>query len=186
MTKKEYLHNYYLAHKEKLNASSKIYYEEHKNEISKWQYNYTKEYRKTPMGRAILLVNNYKKHDKNHNRGECTLTPEWIVENIFSKPCVHCGETDWRKIGCNRLDNSLPHTTDNVEPCCKKCNDYLGNPPKKVYQYTLDGVFIKIWQSTKECHRNGYNGSAVSACCRNVWQKRGNIYKGYIWSYEPL
>ena len=46
----------------------------------------------------------------------------WIVENIYTKPCPHCGETDWHNLGCNRLDNSKPHTIDNVEPCCFHCN----------------------------------------------------------------
>lgn len=27
---------------------------------------------------------------------------------------------------CNRIDNSKPHTKDNVEPCCKSCNSRLG------------------------------------------------------------
>lgn len=79
-------------------------------------------YNKTPKGRAIYLLNRYKSSDKEHNRGESDLTAQWIVDNIFTKSCVHCGETDWTKIGCNRLDNSKPHTIDNVEPCCGKCN----------------------------------------------------------------
>ena len=82
-------------------------------------------YNKTPKGRAVYLLNRYKSSDKEHNRGESDLTSQWIVENIFSKPCAHCGETDWRKIGCNRLDNSKPHTMDNVEPCCGECNRKL-------------------------------------------------------------
>ena len=78
--------------------------------------------RSTPLGRASVLINNYIKHDRKQNRDECTLTPEWIVDNIFSKPCHYCGETDWTKIGCDRIDNSKPHTPDNVVPCCDKCN----------------------------------------------------------------
>lgn len=82
-------------------------------------------YNKTPKGRAVYLLNRYKSSDKEHNRGESDLTSQWIVDNIFTKSCVHCGETDWTKIGCNRLDNSKPHTIDNVEPCCGKCNRKL-------------------------------------------------------------
>ena len=82
-------------------------------------------YNKTPKGRAVYLLNRYKSSDKEHNRGESDLTSQWIVYNIFTKSCVHCGETDWTKIGCNRLDNSKPHTIDNVEPCCGKCNRKL-------------------------------------------------------------
>lgn len=53
---------------------------------------------------------------------------------------------------------------------------------KKVYQYTLDGELVKIWNSTKECGRNGFCQTRVAACCRGE-QK---TYKGYRWSYVPL
>lgn len=82
-----------------------------------------RDYRKTPKGRASCLLHGYKRSDVNNNRGECTLTVEWIINNIFSKPCHYCGETDWLKIGCDRIDNSKPHTPDNVVPCCKDCNN---------------------------------------------------------------
>ena len=55
---------------------------------------------------------------------------------------------------------------------------------KKVYQYTLDGVLVKIWNSTKECGRNGFCQTRVAACCRGEYGCK--TYKGYIWSYEPL
>lgn len=59
---------------------------------------------------------------------------------------------------------------------------------KEVYQYTLDGILVAIWKSTSECHRNGFNKTSVSYCCRNkYWGSEGkNIFKGYKWSYEPL
>lgn len=83
---------------------------------------YKAEYRSTLLGRAKILVGSYNQSDKKHNRGECTLTAEWIVEHIFNQPCHYCGETDWKELGCDRIDNSLPHTPDNVVPCCRHCN----------------------------------------------------------------
>lgn len=74
------------------------------------------------MGRAHNLLAAYRKSDEKYNRGNGDLTAQWIVDNIFAKPCVYCGENDWHKIGCNRLDNSKPHTRNNVEPCCMRCN----------------------------------------------------------------
>ena len=88
---------------------------------------YRVKYRSTQFGRANSLLYGYRREDKKRNRGECTLTEDFIIENIFSKPCAHCGESDWRKIGCNRLDNNLPHTPENVEPCCMKCNIILAS-----------------------------------------------------------
>ena len=143
---------------------------------------YQKQYRQTPMGRAYYLVQNYKYEDKKHGRGECTLTPQWIVENIFTKKCAHCDESNWRKLGCNRLDNSKPHTPDNVEPCCFEHNNELHSVErsKQVYQYTLSGELVKVWNSTMECGRNGYHQGHVTSCCRGELK----THKGYKWSYE--
>lgn len=147
---------------------------------------YWRQYRQTPMGRAANLLGGYRRKDKKYNRGEGDLTAEWIVENIFTKPCAHCGETDWTKIGCNRLDNTKPHTKDNVEPCCKECNDKLAGvyhmetQGKEVYQYTLDGKLIRAWVSANEAGRNGYNYGNICACCRG----ERNTCGGFRWSYN--
>ena len=146
---------------------------------------YQSEYKNTRIGKASILLGCYKRDDKKHNRGECTLTREWIVENIFSKPCVHCGETDWHKIGCNRIDNSKPHTIDNVEPCCWECNNKLGNVYKSKLVDQIDkttGEIIKTWSSTQECGRNGFHPSGVSMCCNGKMK----TYKGYIWRYPNI
>ena len=77
---------------------------------------------------------------------------------------------------------------DNVEPCCKECNDKLAAKEKKtdlskqVFQYTLNGELVGIWPSTKECGRNEFNQGHVASCCRGELQK----HKGYKWSYTPL
>ena len=43
---------------------------------------------------------------------------------------------------------------------------------------------IFTFPSTAEAHRNGFNSSAVSACCRNCFNRPGNnVYKGYTWKY---
>ena len=131
---------YYQDNKEKELESKKRYYQEHKEEYSKlWKQwyqdnkeekaEYDKKYRKTPIGRASNILKTYKQSDKKHNRGECTLTAKWIVENIFPKPCIYCGEVGWEIMGCDRINNDLPHTPNNVVPCCKKCNGKRGTKP---------------------------------------------------------
>ena len=100
---KEYHKTYYETNKEIINEKAKI------------------KYRENQLRRAYVLLYEYNRADELNNRGKGDLTPEWIVDNIFTKSCK-CGETDWSKLGCNRLDNSKPHTMDNVEPCCKNCN----------------------------------------------------------------
>ena len=109
------------------------YYQEHKEEKNE----YNKQYNKTPMGRAISLLNRYRQSDKEMGRGECTLTAQWIVDNIFTKKCAHCEKTGWDIIGCNRINNALPHTPDNVEPCCLECNVKLPKKALRAEETTL-------------------------------------------------
>ena len=118
---------------EKKKEWSKNYIQKNREKINE----YKKLWRKTPYGRASQLLDGYRCKDKKYNRGEVDFDAQWIVDNIFSKPCVHCGETDWHKIGCNRLDNSKPHTMDNVEPCCFDCNNKLNYEERKKCKLTL-------------------------------------------------
>lgn len=54
---------------------------------------------------------------------------------------------------------------------------------KKVYQYTLDGKYIREWPSLNEVQRVlGFFSTAIGRCCRG---KTGSAY-GFIWSYSPL
>lgn len=112
----------------------KQYYQDNKEKEQKR----CKKYGKTPMGRATILLRNYRKDDKKHNRGECTIpNAQWIMENIFPKPCHWCGETGWEIMGCDRIDNELPHTPDNVNPCCKACNDKRGTMSYETFKKSL-------------------------------------------------
>lgn len=142
-----------------------------------------KRYRNTILGKANKLLHAYNELDRKYHRGVGDLTPEWIVDNILNKSCVHCGESDWHKLGCNRLDNTKPHSKDNVEPCCRECNlGLVGLETKQVYQYTLQGELVKIWKSSMECGRNGFTQSSISQCCNGKLKQ----HKGYIWSHKPL
>ena len=68
------------------------------------------------------------------------------------------------------------HGTRNERVAKKTTNGKLS---KKVLQFTLDGEFIREWESTRECERNGYNHGNVSACCRG---KYISAY-GFKWEY---
>ena len=85
-------------------------------------------YLSTKEGKSIALKNRYIAMDL--DRGYDTsnnITSHWILEKILSSSCYYCGETDWRQLGCDRIDNSLPHTEDNCIPCCKHCNSKRAN-----------------------------------------------------------
>lgn len=51
---------------------------------------------------------------------------------------------------------------------------------KKVYQYDKEGNLIKIWDSTQECAKYGYNQGHVAACCRG----ERKTHKNSLWSYD--
>lgn len=144
------------------------------------QREYRKKYLRTPMGRAANLVSAYNENDKKYNRGKGDLTARWIVENIFSQPCAHCGKTGWEVIGCNRIDNDKPHSKDNVEPCCEECNIKYGKI--KIYQYTIDGNLINTYNSIQELIANGFCISNVYRCLRGEYKQ----HKGFIWRKKPL
>jgi hypothetical protein len=55
---------------------------------------------------------------------------------------------------------------------------------KLVYQYSLEGELVKEWPSATKCESDGFQHSAISLCCNNMYLKRKNIYKGYIWRYS--
>lgn len=140
----KYQAEYYQNNKEKVAKQHAEYYQANKEKIAEkrdgyfaeyYQANKEKltekkaEYHSTPKGRASKLLGAYNYSDKKQNRGECTLTSEWIAEHIFNQPCHYCGKTDWHELGCDRIDNALPHTPDNVVPCCCECNKKRGTTP---------------------------------------------------------
>lgn len=93
-----------------------------------------KKYRSTKNGKAKNLVGVYRHSDKLANRGECTITKEWMVDNVFSgQRCFYCGESDWTKLGLDRIDNSKHHTPDNVVVCCEECNKKRGRKSFKEF-----------------------------------------------------
>ena len=168
--------------KEKRNEyQRKKYKENHKKEIER-----TKKYHNnTQMGRACRLVDNYNWMDKKANREKGDLTPKWVVENIFSKPCAHCGKEGWQIIGCNRLDNSKPHTMDNVEPCCVDCNHKLGGSVNGIKIEQIDkvsGKIVKTWINARVASiEGGFNESHIRDCCNG----KRKSHKGYFWKNHP-
>lgn len=80
------------------------------------------QYHRMPKGRAGHLANRYKQKDQQYNR-QNNITADYIVNRIFTSKCYYCGESDWKKLGCDRIDNSIGHITTNVVCSCWDCNN---------------------------------------------------------------
>jgi len=122
---KERKKNWYEKHKEELREYYKERYAMNVNSIRQKNINYSH----TIVGRAIKLRLKYINNDRKYGRIGKELPIDYVtvqdVVRLITKKCAHfdeCGTYGWRKIGLNRLDNSLPHIKRNVEPCCVKCN----------------------------------------------------------------
>lgn len=126
---------YNIEHKDELKLYKQKYYLDNQDRIKKNSRDNSKKSLSTMDGRANNLLCSYRKSDKGHNRGECTLTKEWIIENIFKSACVYCGETDWKKLGCDRIDDTRPHTPENCVCACKKCNTERYYKRLSVYEF---------------------------------------------------
>ena len=132
---------------------------------------------------GYLRVHLYKdgkaKHFKVHR-----LVAEAFLKPVAGKDCV------------NHLDEvKTSNHYSNLEYCSPKENANWGtrnermaekqrNAPfksKSVFQFSLNGKFIKEWPSVSEVHRQlGYTISFISRCCLG---KCKQAY-GYIWRYK--
>ena len=159
----EYAKEYYEENKDKKIRYSKGYYQSNKDVVLTKQKLYrdstncNKKYRATKEGRATNLINDYSRYDKQAGRGSCTLTRDWIIENIFNSKCIYCGDSDWRHLGCDRIDNNLPHTKNNCVCSCGLCNmeradrftveefvEYRKTHPRELNTHTTKKNIIEI------------------------------------------
>ena len=72
--------------------------------------------------------------------------------------------------------DNINHGTRNERAAKAMTN---GKKSKRVLQLSLSGDFIREWESTRECGRNGFDQGAVATCCRGEKPQ----YKGFRWMF---
>ena len=105
------------------------------------------------------------------------LVAEAFISNTDNLPCVN-----------HKDENKQNNVVSNLEWCSAQYNNTYGTriervalkKKKPVLQYTLDGVFVKEWDSIRECGRNGFNSSQICKCC----QGKIKTHKDFIWKYK--
>ena len=124
------------------------------------------------------------------------LVAETFLSNPEGKPCVnHKIEGDkGKKINMVFFneDGSVDEKKSTIEwATYEENNNYAtvkeriaktltnGKTSKKVLQFSLTGEFIREWESTQECGRNGFCQSHVADCCRG----ERKTHKGFKWCY---
>lgn len=100
--------------------------------------------------RANDLVNHYNYLDRKKFGESGDLDRDWIIQNIFGSKCVYCGTGVWTKLGCDRIDNSKPHTKDNCVCSCARCNRMRGDNFTVEEMKKIGKVIAKIDKNRKQ------------------------------------
>ena len=134
--------------------------------------------------RLFYLIDNYRNYDKTRfGTNENTISIEQL-RKMLDNGCNWCGETNWYKLGADRIDNSKPHTLENCVCSCFECNRKREHKElsKPVLQYTKSMEFVAEYPSAREASRKtGINISSICQCCK---QKRYKSAGGYIWKLK--
>lgn len=125
------------------------------------------------------------------------LVGEYYLPNPLNKPCINHKIEGPEGKKMNRVifneDMTINYEKTTIEWCDHTYNNRYGTHIKRVaeantngkkskpvLQFTLKGEFVREWPSARECGRNGFDQSGVSACCRGEQKS----HKGFIWRYK--
>lgn len=164
-----------------------LYQVSNKGRVRSLNYNHTRKVKNLSL---VVVKNGYiivglVKNGKTTRKYVHRLVAETFIPNPNHYGCVN-----------HKNEDKTLNSVENLEWCDHRYNDNYGtrndrirtfarnreDQSKKVYQYTLDGDLVRIYQSTRECGRQGFQQSNVQRCCTGEHKQ----HKGYKWSYKPL
>ena len=126
--------------------------------------------------KASKLVSQYRRRDLQKGMEVCDFDKEWFIENIMTKKCTYCGDTE--EIGADRIDNSIGHIKSNVIPCCKTCNHARNDNFSHEEMLELGKTIAQI-KSKRILHKKEQKHSIDEL---NNYQKRR--YNPFIYQYD--
>ena len=138
------------------------------------------------------LVINLRKNNETKTCYVHRLVAETFLPNPEGKPCINHKIEGKKGKTMNFVffneDGSVDEERTTLEWATYEENNNYGTRTeraakarsKPVLQLSLSGELIREWPSTRECGRNGFNQSAVAACCRGERKQ----YKGFLWMYK--
>lgn len=125
------------------------------------KYNIKRQFKVHRLVAIAFIENRYNHPQINH-------LDEDKLNNVFSN-------LEW----CTSFYNNN-YGTRNERISKKQLNDKTKS--KRVIQYTIDGKFVKEWDSICEIGRHGFDRKSVSCICRGV--EHYHTSGGYKWSFK--
>lgn len=156
---REYSRRDYRKHKQERLEQAKVYKQEHRDKINEltrqWKHEHSDFYRDHYRNRYAndIVFRSYRKFSRyRHMDRDKGLVPDNIDDyptkeeyvQMFRQPCVFCGESDWHKIGLDRIDNSLGHVRGNLQPCCWSCNKKKNKMTNEEFKKRIADGRIKL------------------------------------------
>ena len=134
---KQYWKQYYADNADAIKQYIKQWRADNADAIKEWRANnaehlkqYWKQYYATIEGYARNVRKNNLKADRKQGRIGANEDPlpsiEQYIELLQQRDYYDGKQYHWSEMGLDRIDNSKPHTIDNVVPCCTAHNRQRG------------------------------------------------------------
>lgn len=150
------------------------------------------DYQISNMGRVKSLKFNKQKILKLDETSDGYLTIRLLKNNIIKHIGVHRlvaqafipNPNNYPQV--NHIDeNKHNNCVENLEWCTQEYNMHYGNRTKKmckeVYQYDLNGNFVKKWESVAQAKKE-LKIRHISECCNGQMLTAG----GFVWNYDNV
>lgn len=149
--------------------------------IDKWGYKRKERMVKSSLSASGYLQINLYKNGKHCVTRAHRLVAQAFIPNPNNYPIInHKDEVRTNNKVSNlewcTVEYNNNYGTRNIKGSITKTN---GLRCKKVAQLDKKGNLIKVWISSADSGRHGYNQSGVSACCYGLKEQ----HKGYFWMY---